>query len=48
MRRFACALYARVSSKDQYCEMQLTDLRAHAKRADRDIIEYIEKASAKG
>ena len=27
---------------------QLTDLRAHAKRADWDIIEYIEKASAKG
>jgi DNA invertase Pin-like site-specific DNA recombinase len=41
------ALYARVSTKDQHCEMQLQELRALAARHGWDTIEYVEKASGK-
>lgn len=41
------ALYARVSSKDQHCEMQLRDLRDYASRQGWKTVEYVEKKSAK-
>lgn len=41
-----CAIYARVSTKIQDYEMQLTDLRAYAERAGWEIVEYVEKASS--
>lgn len=44
----AVAIYARVSTKDQNCDMQLTELRAYALRAGWDSpAEYVEKASGK-
>lgn len=43
----AAALYARVSTEDQSYQMQLTDLRAYAKRMGWTvIIEYVEKESS--
>jgi len=42
-----CAIYARVSTEDQHCEMQLTELRAFAARMGwGEPVEYIEKASS--
>ena len=44
----AVAIYARVSTKDQNCDMQLSELRAYAQRAGWDPPhEYVEKASGK-
>ncbi len=36
------ALYARVSTDDQHPEIQLTDLRAYAKRRDVEATEYVD------
>ncbi len=41
------AIYARVSTKDQHCEMQLTELREYVARQGWRPIEYVEKASGK-
>jgi putative DNA-invertase from lambdoid prophage Rac len=41
------AIYARVSTEDQDCSMQLTELRAFCQRSGWEISEYIEKASGK-
>lgn len=40
------AIYARVSTKKQETEMQLTDLRKYAARMEWEPVEYIEKASS--
>src|ERR1700693_157548 len=40
------AIYARVSTKHQEYEMQLTELRDYATRAGWDAVEYTEKASS--
>jgi putative DNA-invertase from lambdoid prophage Rac len=45
--RMRCAIYARVSTEDQHCEMQLTELRAFAGRMGwAEPIEYVERASS--
>lgn len=41
------AIYARVSTEDQHCELQLTELRAYCLRNNWEVFEYIEKASGK-
>jgi|ERR1017187_9962009 DNA invertase Pin-like site-specific DNA recombinase len=41
-----CAIYARVSTEEQSNEMQLTDLRAYAKRQGWSAVEYVEKESS--
>jgi DNA invertase Pin-like site-specific DNA recombinase len=41
------AIYARVSTQDQQCEMQLTELRSYVERMGWDGVEYVEKASGK-
>jgi putative DNA-invertase from lambdoid prophage Rac len=41
------AIYARVSTIDQHCAMQLTDLRAHCERNGWPTVEYVENASGK-
>ncbi len=41
------AIYARVSTVDQNCAMQLTDLRAHCERNGWPAVEYIETGSGK-
>lgn len=42
------AIYARVSTEDQDCEIQLTNLRAYVQRADWGAaVEYVEKLSGK-
>jgi putative DNA-invertase from lambdoid prophage Rac len=41
------AIYARVSTEDQQCEMQLTELRAYCERQGWTVTEYTEKASGK-
>lgn len=41
------AIYARVSTEDQHCEMQLTELRGYASRMGWEAVEYVEKASGK-
>jgi|ERR1051326_1661186 DNA invertase Pin-like site-specific DNA recombinase len=47
-KEITVAIYARVSTKDQHCDMQLTDLRAHAGRMGWKIAaEYVETASGK-
>jgi DNA invertase Pin-like site-specific DNA recombinase len=40
------AIYARVSTEDQHCDMQLIDLRRYADRMDWQATEYIEKESS--
>jgi putative DNA-invertase from lambdoid prophage Rac len=45
--RLRAGLYARVSTQDQDCSIQLQDLRAHAARMGWEAIEYVEKASGK-
>ena len=42
-----CAIYARVSTEDQDCEIQLTNLRQVAKGWGWEITEYVEKLSGK-
>lgn len=42
------ALYARVSTEDQHCEMQLAELRAYCQRMGWQPVEYVEKASTRG
>jgi DNA invertase Pin-like site-specific DNA recombinase len=46
-RTITAALYARVSTEDQHCEIQLSCLNAYAKRAGWSTIEYVEKLSGK-
>jgi putative DNA-invertase from lambdoid prophage Rac len=46
-RRMTAAIYARVSTEDQQCEMQLTELRAYVERMGWEALEYVEKASGK-
>ena len=41
------AIYARVSTQDQHCELQLHDLRGYAERSGWPVVEYIEHASGK-
>lgn len=41
------AIYARVSTEDQHCEMQLAELRGYAQRQGWEVVEYVEKASGK-
>jgi DNA invertase Pin-like site-specific DNA recombinase len=44
-----CAIYARVSTEDQDCELQLAELREYARRWgwDAELREYVEKLSGK-
>lgn len=44
--KLRAAIYARVSTKLQDYEMQLTELRGYAARAGWEIVEYVEKASS--
>lgn len=46
-KKMKAAIYARVSDKDQHCEMQLTELNGVAQRFGWEPIEYVEKASGK-
>jgi len=46
MTKLKAAIYARVSTKIQDYEMQLTELRSYAARAGWEIVEYVEKASS--
>jgi putative DNA-invertase from lambdoid prophage Rac len=48
MKSVKAAIYARVSTQDQHCEMQLTELREYAERQGWEIVEYVEHASGKG
>lgn len=42
------AIYARVSTTDQNCELQLTDLTQHARRMEWELVDqYVEKASTR-
>lgn len=41
------AIYARVSTEDQECELQLTELRGYCARMGWQAVEYVEKASGK-
>ena len=41
------AIYARVSTEDQFCQMQLTELKGFAERMGWSIVEYVEKASTR-
>ncbi|HUD99669.1 MAG TPA: recombinase family protein [Bryobacteraceae bacterium] len=41
-----CAIYARVSTEDQNCDMQLRDLRQYAGRMEWEPVEFIEHASS--
>jgi putative DNA-invertase from lambdoid prophage Rac len=41
------AIYARVSTTDQDCAMQLSELRGYVKRMGWDPVEYVEQASGK-
>lgn len=41
------AIYARVSTQDQRCELQLSELRGYAERMGWEVTEYVEKASGK-
>ncbi len=41
------AIYARVSTEDQRCDLQLTELRGYCQRSNWEILEYTEKASGK-
>jgi DNA invertase Pin-like site-specific DNA recombinase len=40
-------IYARVSTLDQHCELQLTELRLLAQRSDWQTIEYVDHMSGK-
>ena len=42
-----CAIYARVSTKDQHCELQLTSLHRYCESMGWEPVEYVEKASGK-
>ena len=41
------AIYARVSTEDQHCEMQLTELSGYAERMGWPAMPYVDKASGK-
>lgn len=41
------AIYARVSTEDQHCEMQLTELKAYCARMGWATVEYVEKVSTR-
>ena len=41
------AIYARVSTEDQHCELQLAELGGFAERSGWDTAQYIEKLSGK-
>jgi len=41
------AIYARVSTEDQFCQMQLTELKGFVERMSWSIVEYVEKASTR-
>jgi DNA invertase Pin-like site-specific DNA recombinase len=41
------AIYARVSTEDQKCDLQLTELRGYVERSGWKAIEYVETASGK-
>jgi putative DNA-invertase from lambdoid prophage Rac len=41
------AIYARVSTEDQHCEMQLAEMRGYAERQGWTVSEYVEHASGK-
>ncbi len=42
------AIYARVSTADQFCQMQLSDLRPFTERMGWNLVEYVENASTRG
>lgn len=42
-----CAIYARVSTEDQHCELQLTDLNGIADRNGWDKLEYVDMESTR-
>lgn len=42
-----CAIYARVSTEDQHCQMQLTDGHGMAERNGWEIVEYIDMESTR-
>ena len=42
-----CAIYARVSTQDQHCELQLNSLHRYCKSMGWEPVEYVEKASGK-
>jgi DNA invertase Pin-like site-specific DNA recombinase len=46
MRTLKCGIYARVSTKKQETDLQLTDLRKYVERMGWQAIEYVEKASS--
>jgi putative DNA-invertase from lambdoid prophage Rac len=46
MAKLKAAIYARVSTVGQDYEMQLSELRSYAGRADWEVVEYLEKASS--
>lgn len=41
------AIYARVSTEDQHCEMQLAELGDLARRNGWEVVEYVEKVSSR-
>jgi DNA invertase Pin-like site-specific DNA recombinase len=41
------AIYARVSTEDQKCDLQLSELRGYVERSGWKVIEYVETASGK-
>src|SRR5262249_8446798 len=46
MKRVTCGTYARVSTRTQQTDLQLTDLRKYVKRMGWTAVEYVEKASS--
>lgn len=46
-RKLTAAIYARVSTYDQKCDLQLTELHGFAERMGWPVVEYTEKASGK-
>lgn len=41
--RMRCAIYARVSTTDQKCAMQLTELQGYAERSDWSFVDYVDE-----
>ena len=44
MKRVTCGIYARVSTRKQETDLQLTDLRKYVERMGWTFVEYVEKA----
>lgn len=42
-QRMQVAIYARVSTLDQHCEMQISELSAYAQRSGWEYVEYVDK-----